>query len=307
MKAFLVLSVLLIPTLGLAATPSEEADRLFREAIALRDQDDLAGACAKFAASQKLESSSGTLLNLGQCHEKFERFASARTTYLQAKEEAAKRNKADHAKKADERLRAIESKIASVVFDKGGVASIAGVHIQFDGADVTVSELQVDSGPHVVEVTAPDHEKAVLRVDVQGSQHLTVVVPKPTPVVRSVVAEKKPQTVPETKKTGGSIVPAVLVGSAGVLGLGLGVVSGLLASSALSEAQRICPTYPKGCDPQAQGPNDDATQWSTISTISFIAGGALLAGGVVLYLVSRPSTSVAVSGSPGGAALKIRF
>jgi hypothetical protein len=308
MKVFLALTVLLVPSLALGATPSEEADRLFREAIALRDQDELAAACEKFAASQKLESSSGTLLNLGQCHEKFVRFASARSTYMQAKEEAAKRNKTDHVKKADERLRAIEGKVASIVFDKASIAAIDGARIQFDGVEVTASEVPVDSGAHIVEVTAPDHEKGVLRVQVDGSQHVTVVVPKPTPIVRAAVEEKKKVSAP--KSSGGSLVPAVLVGGAGVVGIGLGVVSGLLTSSALSDAKVACPTYPD-CKsfPAAQDPNDSALRWSTVSTVSFIAGGVLLAGGVVLYVVSRPSTSVAVSGSPTGAnlALKLHF
>jgi hypothetical protein len=305
LRAF-VFAAFTAPAFGV--TPAEEADRLFKEAVALRDKDDIAGACRKFDESQKAESSSGTLLNIGQCHETFGRFASAQATYLKAKELAATRGKQDHIKKADERLKAIDSKVAHLSIDQGPLDGIPGASIELDGVVTTARDVAIDPGPHVVETKAPNYDSGVYRVNVdQSAAQTTVVVPRPTPRGRgvSLVEEKKagPQLEP-SKTESPSRVPAYLLGAAGLAGIALGSVSGLIASSALEDAKGPCPTYPK-CSPEANEPNDRATIWATVSTVSFIAGGALLAAGAVYFFVAKPKTQVSVSPSTNGVSVSL--
>ncbi len=99
-----------------------------------------------------------------------------------------------------------------------------------------------------------------------------------------------------------------VIGGVGAGSLIFGSVAALVASSALDEAKSNCASYPGTCSPDAQAPNDRAGTWSTISTVSFIAGGALLATGAVLVLLPGPKgTSVGFAPAPLGGTLRVRF
>jgi hypothetical protein len=286
-----------------AATPSEEADRLFKEAVALRERDEIGQACVKFEESQKLESSSGTLLNVGQCHETFGRYASAVSTYTLAKAQAEKRGRQDHAKKAEERLRAVEGKVAILTFDKTAVTDVLALRIDVDGTQTQASELAVDPGTHVIQLEASGYENAVVRALAPATGRSTVVFPSMKKVA-SAATMVKPKEEPKVLKNDGkglSAAPGIIVGSIGLAGIGLGVVTGLVASSALSEAQGICPTYPNNCLPNADEPNSRAQTFSTVSTISFIAGGVLLAGGATLFVLSLGNGKVTAAPTTNGA------
>jgi hypothetical protein len=76
-----------------------------------------------------------------------------------------------------------------------------------------------------------------------------------------------------------------------------------LALGKKGDAKTICPSYPDCTDPSANDPNDSAKSFATISTIGFIAGGALVAAGAFLVLTapssSKPTTSLRVSPTLG--------
>jgi len=99
------------------------------------------------------------------------------------------------------------------------------------------------------------------------------------------------------------------VGAAGIVGLGLGAIFGAVASSSWSSAQKECGS-PTSCPNYAQGASDHdaATSAATMSTIGFITGGALVAGGLTLFLTapSTSSTATAVSIVPGTGGMAVR-
>jgi hypothetical protein len=76
-----------------------------------------------------------------------------------------------------------------------------------------------------------------------------------------------------------------VAGGAGVAGLGVGAAFGLKAMSDKSAAQ--CDAS-NACKP---GPLSDARTSATISSVGFIAGGVLLAGGAALVLLSPRGTA----------------
>jgi hypothetical protein len=269
----------------------------------LRERDEIGQACAKFEESQKLESSSGTLLNIGQCHETFGRYASAVSTYTLAKTQAEKRGRQDHAKKAEERLRAVESKVAILAFDKTAALDAPGLRTNVDGAEIQASELAVDPGTHVIQLEASGYESVVLRALAPPTGRSTVVFPAMKKIANSALPNpKEPEPkVLKSERKGLSSAPGIIVGSIGLAGIGLGVVSGLVASSALSDAQAACPTYPNNCSQDAAEPNSRAQTFSTVSTISLIAGGVLLAGGATLFALSLGSGKVTAAPTTSGA------
>lgn len=116
-------------------------------------------------------------------------------------------------------------------------------------------------------------------------------------------------------------IAAVAAGAAGVVGIGLGGIFGGLASSDWSSAKSACMGKPVSCTTGAgAGAADEssASSKATVSTVGFIAGGVLLAGGVVLFVTApKASSSLPASASlhslevvpaagPGGAWLTLR-
>jgi hypothetical protein len=100
-------------------------------------------------------------------------------------------------------------------------------------------------------------------------------------------------------------VIGLVVGGAGLIGLGLGATFGLMTSSQWDNVKNECGGNPSQCTNlgAAQLDRNSALTDATISTVGFVAGGALLAAGVVVFLTGgnhgpeggASGTSVAVS------------
>jgi hypothetical protein len=95
----------------------------------------------------------------------------------------------------------------------------------------------------------------------------------------------------------------VAVTAAGVVGIGVGSVLGAMAISDWSNAKQQCGS---GCGPtsQAYATKSTGETDATGSTVAFVAGGVLAAGGLVLFLTASSgtsSTSAAVMPTLGGA------
>src|SRR5262249_48682518 len=113
---------------------------------------------------------------------------------------------------------------------------------------------------------------------------------------------------PATQSAAWRYAPAILFGVAG-LGVGVGLITGAMASHDTGQLEKSCPD--KKCYDDAAGTYDSAKTFSTVSTISFIAGGALAASGigVLLWNGSRASSSVQAGlvVGPGSVKLSGRF
>jgi hypothetical protein len=79
---------------------------------------------------------------------------------------------------------------------------------------------------------------------------------------------------------------------AGVVGLGVGAVTGILAIGKHSTLATEC-TGGDCSTPAAQSDLSSYHSMGTISTIGFVAGGVLAAGGVVLYFTAPHGQSAA--------------
>ena len=86
---------------------------------------------------------------------------------------------------------------------------------------------------------------------------------------------------------GGASVQSVIgivVGTVGLIGLGVGVGFGIDAMQKNNEAMDICDG--NRCVQRGVDLNADAKSSATASTIGFAAGGVLTAGGLMLFLTS---------------------
>lgn len=82
-----------------------------------------------------------------------------------------------------------------------------------------------------------------------------------------------------------------MVGGIGVGGLVLGSAFGLGAISNWNSAKKTCSatSCPSSTRGAAESSRDAAVVDATVSTVAFVAGGAFLAGGVVLFLLAPRS------------------
>src|SRR5262249_43356511 len=81
---FLALALLVAAPLARAQSNKVAAEALFEEGRRLMSEGKVADACPKFADSQSLDPSPGTLLNLASCYEKMGMTATAWATYREA-------------------------------------------------------------------------------------------------------------------------------------------------------------------------------------------------------------------------------
>lgn len=83
----------------------------------------------------------------------------------------------------------------------------------------------------------------------------------------------------------GSLIPAIVVGGVGVVGLGIGIVTGAMSLSRVGDLEARCPEA--HCLPKDEPIGDSAKSLGTASTIGFVAGTALIGAGVALAII-RP-------------------
>jgi tetratricopeptide (TPR) repeat protein len=304
---------------GLAAAPlsaKEEpataaATVLFDEAVALMDQQRYAEACPKLARSQELAPSGGTLLNLAKCYEKNRQIASAWLSYEQAAQRAALAQKPELEKLARAAADKLAPSVSTLLLTLKERAD--GLQIRRDGEIITSAQLGValpiDPGEHVIEASAPGRVpwRTVVRV-YESKQALAVEIPRlelaPAESAASGAgaygADLLPS--PSDQKTIG-----VGLAAAGVLGLGLGTYFGLRAISKNDDAAQYCRTETL-CDQRGLELDQEAHTAASVSTVAFVAGGALLTAGAVLFFTAPGDarSSVGVVREPNGGRLLLR-
>lgn len=116
--------------------------------------------------------------------------------------------------------------------------------------------------------------------------------PEPKPIVAAAVASDATSS-HSWQKTGGYVALGV-----GVLGLGIGTYTGIVALNRKSELDSVCNP---NCPPSSAGDIDSFRSNRTVSYVSFGVGIAAAATGVALLVLGKPSAEhVALRALPGG-------
>jgi hypothetical protein len=221
-----------------------------------------------------------------------------------------------------QRLAEIRQAVPSIVFQVKDAAGndLANVKVRMDGkpqeGGVTTA-IELDPGPHAFSFEAVGQSTTQKTFTiVEGARERREVITMgtaapPPPPVPSSIPSAAPSSAPTTG-SGEELHPAeprpgggwttmrtvgVVTGGVGIAGVAAGAVFGLLASSAWNNAQSECPGNTLAtCPNHAGAVNDHSTTVTdaTISTVGFIAGGALVAGGVTLFVLgASPSPEAA--------------
>ncbi len=312
--------VTLLALVAPARADSAAAAALFREGRDLIKQGKLAAGCDKIGASQKVDSSVGTLLNLGDCREKLGQLASAWAAFREA-ESLAKRKGGDDKRlvEASKRAAAVEPKLSNLVIEVP--QPVAGLVIRRGDEIVDRAAwntpLPVDPATHVIVAEAPGFRTWKLDVAIDPrSRRRLVQVPKLEPStdpgvspIPAPVVVQAPLTAVMFKQKRESGTWSTTRGFAvafGVLGAGAivtGVYVGTRADDLQKRSDAICPNAL--CDDlQGLRLNDDAKRNAMRANIAFAAGGAALVTSTVMWLVGKPDDEFTVaptmtSGSTG--------
>ena len=273
------------------------AESLFQEARKLMDAKRFSEACPKLVASQKIAPAVGTLLNLADCYERGGQLASAWARFHEAIALAQRLGRADREKTAKERADKLEPRLIKLTI----VTLERGIEVKLDGNVLDPAALgtavPVDPGKHTIEASAKGKKAFTTTVDVSDrARSPSVEIPQleAEPEAKSgggdggSSGDTKPPI--ETGSNGGTQrVAGIVVMGVGVVGLGIGTVFGLRTSSKWTEAMTHCTGI--DCDRTGVQLAAEAKNSGTVSTIAFIAGGALLAGGAALFFTAPKAPS----------------
>ncbi len=322
MKLASLAAAVLLAIPAVAAAQSASAEALFKEGRLLIKQGKLAAGCDKLAASEALESSVGTLLNLGDCREELGQTATAWAAFTKA-EQTARREGADEKRRAEaaKRAAALEPKLTRFTIQLSGAPAGTVVKLNGDevGPAVWNTALPVDPATYTISVEAPGFARWDGSVTLPpGSKARSIkvppLVPAPTTTASTQVSlvPAAVETRAETRSRTWSASRGVAVGFvvAGAAALGTGIYVGLRSDELAERADDRCPLI--ACaDPQALQDNADARDKATQANILYAAGGGALAVAAVLWIAGRPSDEVvvapAVSRDGMGATLMGRF
>jgi hypothetical protein len=293
-----------------AATDPATATMLFNEARRLVAAGRYPDACPKFEESQRLDPGIGTQFNLADCYEHTTRIASAWALFLDVASAAGGTGQIARENVARKRAGALEPRLSKLTIE--APKNVTGLQVRRNGellgGVLWNNPVPVDPGSYTIEASAPGKKKWST-VAAVGPNGATVTVAIPTlendaaaPVSQTdqehpASATPEAGSSAETPSTGDRSARvertvAIALGAAGVVVVGVGSFFGLRSIAKHSDYEGLCSG--NVCATAAGPLHDQAVAAGNASTVAFVLGGALIAGGAVLWFVApRPGSSAA--------------
>ena len=315
-----------------ARAQSAEAEVLFRQGRTLIKAGRLEAGCDKLEASEKLEPSVGTLLNLGDCHEKLGRVASAWAAFRKAEAMAKQRGRDEKRRdEASKRALALEPKLFHVVIVV--TSPVDGLVVKRDDevieSPMWSTPLPVDPETYTIVAEAPGYEPWSTQIAVAGMRRRYVVTvpalertpPTPAPAADPkldlqspsppVVVEQRtmprplaPDRTPGTWTTSRKV--ALGVGVAGLVAAGTGVYFGLRSRDDEAESNALCPGTV--CNvPEGLRLNASAQTAARNANVFFALGGVALATSGIVWFVGGPDRELRVTPNVGSGNIDVSY
>lgn len=300
----LSLSLVVVPNTVLAEASSTEkaaAEALFREAVSLLEQNQIGPACDKFAASQAIDPTVGTMLRLADCYDRAGKTASAWAMFEQAASVARSANQPERERIASERGKELEARLSKIVLELAGTAP-PGLEVRLNDSVIPTASigtaLPIDPGPLNVAMSAEGYKPFAKRFEITaGPSSAKLELPALSPLPKSEVAPvAEPAETPAaaTQAAPGSTQRALgyVAGGVGLAGL---IASGVLGYQAYdlnkSSLDHCLADDANACTADGKTKRDDARRFGNFATVTGVAGGALLAASVVLFITAPTSPS----------------
>ncbi|MGH7270351.1 MAG: hypothetical protein ACREJ3_07950 [Polyangiaceae bacterium] len=218
-----------------------------------------------------------------------------------------------------QRLTELKAAMPTIVFEAKDESDqdIADVHVSMDGKPFASvldgTAIAVDPGEHtfVFEATGRQKiEKALVVSEGAKDRHEAVVLlsaePPPAPAPLSPIAPAPTPAAPVdegSSPSDGNVERSVGLGLAGIGAVVMvaGAVFGILAKVTYDQAlsSECAVSNPSACSQSGYDDGQSAHTEATVATIGFVAGGALLAGGLVLYVTAPKDNSLSIAPTLG--------
>jgi len=273
---------LLAPERLAHAGPVEQASARFGEGREAMKRGDYVAACVKFAESQQLDPSLGTLLNLSVCEEHQGHLLRARALLEQFLGTAESND--ERRASAEQLVRSIDARVSRLVVqvEPNGPADIRlSVDGQVRGFDPG-TPFALDPGKHEIELSATGHSNQRVSLDLALGEirrlHIVLQalpVPTVTPILRSDVPLPQ-EAVRDTKQRSPAVFYVALgTGMAGALTI---AASAVMITSERSTVRAHCDD--KSCDETGLAAGQRGKTLVVINTVAWpvaIAGASLAA------------------------------
>ncbi|HKO48650.1 MAG TPA: hypothetical protein VJV79_13055 [Polyangiaceae bacterium] len=288
---------LLLKCLEAHADPAA-AEALFREGRTLLEQGEISAACEKLEASNALEPSAGTLLNLATCRLKQGRTATAWAHFSSAERIARNQSRPEQVAEAKRRASELEPRLSTLTLRAPG--GTPGLEVRRAGQPVPAASfgtaVPIDPGLVVIDASAPGYEAARLQVTVGASaDHHVLEIPK----LRKLASDGSTSSAADTNTNTNaqenanpqphnhSTVPWV-IGGVGAAALVTGGVLGALAisSNAKFVDQNCADTRASGCQELEQRRNNEA-----LASTLCVGAGVIGVGVAAIWLLTGRSGS----------------
>jgi tetratricopeptide (TPR) repeat protein len=289
--------------LGPAPAAADKADALFAKGKAQLAKKQYAEACATFEKVDELDPGIGAKLNVAKCYQEWGKLVRAHKWYADAQKMAASTGD-KRAPKIKELVDQIEPDIPRLTLRVPAGADVQAAAITLDGEPVaaTGAALRVEPGPHVIAYTVSGEKKQkTIAIERGGARDVTLELPGGGGAVSSGSKEPDGSTPapgpgpgpgPEPTPAPGRLrrIAAFALMGAGAVSMGL---SGYLALDARGDYRSALDAHCMGakdmCDDEGLRITHDARSRANLATVFALAGAAIAAGGVVLYVTAPGS------------------
>jgi len=324
LAGLLVFACSLVAASAAYAAPSADdsalATLLFEQGRALIGEGQIPQACQKFAESQRLDPSGGTLLNLARCHEQEGRLASAWSEFQAAEIVARDGGRPDRETEAAYHISALEPRLSRLSIVVPAAADVTGLVVERDGRELGrgawSTAIPIDGGEHVVRASAPGRQPFLATVVIgkeldQKTIEVPILATPPVPMTLPLAsaaspAAAPPMATPPPLAEAETFTPARLrwlgIGSAalGVVAWAAGGYALATALDAKHAAAANC--WVDGCDEVGLRKQSQAVSRGNLATAFGIGGAVLVGTGVTLFYFGQRSSS-----QPGVARVPTRF
>ena len=307
-----------LPALDGAARAADDEEALIRRGVELRKRGDDRAALQEFERAYRLARSPRAAAQLGFAEQALAMWPQAETHVsesLRAKDDPwIEKNRAV----VEEALRTIRARVGRIEISGGRPGAAVAVNGQRVGTMPLAEPVAVSSGPVDIEVKAAGYQPAVKTVHVAGGEYARVsfalvatappaaTLPPGAPAVlpAAPMVSAPPVAAPDAGAGAnvdagrGRRVAALGIGAAGVVAIGAGIACTLVGRNKFDAIND---------DAAADRPYDESNgNWKTYETAAvalYVAGGAALVTGSVLYLNSRRAET---NGTANGTSMSLR-
>jgi hypothetical protein len=286
---------------------------LYREGVEAATAGRWGDARALFEGAAAIRSSPKVLFSLAQAEEQLGLFATATADYGHALDGAKLAGEKDVVAAAEHARASVAPRVPHLRVRLAGSAPTASATLDDKLVSLEVP-IPVDPGTHRLVVTASGMRAASASVAIGERQELDVPVtlePEPTAIAMAPAAPASTPSAPPVRSSGPPwrVISLVAAGF-GLVGIGVGSYFGVEAMSKNSQSDAAGGCVGDNCPQAAATLRHDALSAATASTAAFVVGGALVAGGVVVWLVApKPRGDARVGVTPnalvGGRGLSI--